>query len=124
MIQTTGVCNFGKLNYYLGARAAEEGRPSRYPSIDFCKDPEQICSSSAFKELKWVAGMFYWMESVQSYNEGGWRYMDELAKFVEGGMQGTAFIDAVSGIVNRGCHNPVSCFVMIHSTFYPIHVIT
>ncbi len=32
--------------------------------------------------------------------------MDELAKFVEGGMQGTAFIDAVSGIVNRGCHNP------------------
>src|SRR5210317_555510 len=106
VIQTTGVCNFGKLNYYLGARAAEEGRPSRYPSIDFCKDPEQICSSSAFKELKWVAGMFYWMESVQSYNEGGWKYMDELAKFVEGGMQGTAFIDAVSGIVNRGCHNP------------------
>ena len=50
--------------------------------------------------------MFYWMESVQSYNEGGWKYMDELAKFVEGGMQGTAFIDAVSGIVNRGCHNP------------------
>ena len=32
--------------------------------------------------------------------------MDELAKFVEGGMQGTVFIDAVSGIVNRGCHNP------------------
>ena len=105
MIQTTGVCNFGKLNYYLGARAAEEGRPYKY-DIDFCKDPEQICSSTRYKELKWVAGMFYWMESVQTYDEGGWRYMDELAKFVEGGMQGTAFIDAVSGIVNRGCHNP------------------
>ena len=48
------------------------------------------------------------MESVQPYNEGGWKYKDELAKFVEGGMQGTSFIDAVSGIVNRGCHNPVS----------------
>jgi hypothetical protein len=112
------VCNFGKLNYYLGARAAKEGRESKYPSVDFCKDPEVICSSSEYKELKWVAGMFYWMESVQSYNEGGWNYMDELAKFVEGGMQGTSFIDAVSGIVNRGCHNPVrSVFSMYSSTF-------
>ncbi|KAK1732247.1 hypothetical protein QTG54_017072 [Skeletonema marinoi] len=106
VIQTSGICNFGKLNYYLGARAAEEGRDSKYPSVDFCKDPEIICSSSEYKELKWVAGMFYWMESVQPYNIGGWKYMDELQKFVEGGMQGTSFIDAVSGIVNRGCHNP------------------
>ena len=104
----TGVCNFGKLNYFIGARAAAEGRESKYPSVDFCKDPEVICSSSQYKELKWVAGMFYWMESVQPYNEGGWSYLDELAKFVEGNMQGTSFIDAVSGIVNRGCHNPVS----------------
>jgi len=40
VIQTSGVCNFGKLNYFLGARAAREGRPSRYPNIDFCLDPE------------------------------------------------------------------------------------
>jgi hypothetical protein len=38
--------------------------------------------------------------------------MDELAEFVEGGMQGTSFIDAVSGIVNRGCHNPVSLYLL------------
>ena len=56
--------------------------------------------------------MFYWMESVQSYDEGGWKYKDELARFVERGMQGTSFIDAVSGIVNRGCHNPVSSYVV------------
>ena len=42
------------------------------------------------------------MESVQTYNEGGWDYLTELRKFVEGGMVGNAFIDAVSGIVNRG----------------------
>ena len=48
--------NFGKLNYYLGKRAADEGRESRYPSVDFCKDPEVICASSEYKELKWVAG--------------------------------------------------------------------
>lgn len=35
VIQTTGICNFGKLNYFLGKRAANEGRDARYPSIDF-----------------------------------------------------------------------------------------
>lgn len=37
VIQTTGICNFGKLNYYLGARASKEGRDSPYPDVDFCK---------------------------------------------------------------------------------------
>ncbi|KAL7464764.1 hypothetical protein ACHAXS_005100 [Conticribra weissflogii] len=100
VIQTTGICNFGKLNYFLGARAAEEGRPSRYPTIDFCKDPEIICSSEEFTELKWIAGMFYWVESLQSYNERSWNYFEELHKFVDGGMSdGGSFINAVSGIV-------------------------
>ena len=78
------------------------------PRFGVGKDPEVICSSPQYKELKWIAGEFYWMESVQSYNEGGWDYTTELHKFVQGGMSGTSFIDAVSGIVNRGCHNPVS----------------
>ena len=102
------MCNFGKLNYFLGERAANEGRDARYPSVNFCKDPEVICHSSEFKELKWIAGMFYWMESVQPYNSDGWDYRSELIKFVDAGMVGTSFIDGVSGIVNRGCHNPVS----------------
>jgi hypothetical protein len=50
--------------------------------------------------------MFYWVESVQSYDVGGWNYITELKKFVDNGMSDTRFIDAVSGIVNRGCHNP------------------
>jgi hypothetical protein len=54
VIQTTGVCNFGKLNYYLGARAAEEGRSSRYPEINFCEQPDAICASEDHKELKWI----------------------------------------------------------------------
>ena len=106
VIQTTGVCNYGKLNYYLGARAAQEGRNSRYPDIDFCKTPDKICGDPNYPELKWIAGFFYWMESVQSYDQGGWYYLAELHKFVNGGMVDTNFIDAVSGIVNRGCHNP------------------
>lgn len=106
VIQTTGVCNFGKLNYYLGQRAADEGRASRYPDINFCEEPNAICDSEEHKELKWIAGMFYWVEELQSYNVGGWNYIKELQKFVDGGMKGSSFIDAVSGIVNRGCHDP------------------
>jgi len=106
VIQTTGVCNFGKLNYYLGKRAADEGRSSRYPDINFCEQPNAICDSEEHKELKWIAGMFYWVEELQSYNAGSWNYINKLKKFVDGGMQGNGFINAVSGIVNRGCHNP------------------
>ena len=40
---TRNACNIGKLNYYLGARAAREGRKSLYPSIDFCVDLEATC---------------------------------------------------------------------------------
>jgi hypothetical protein len=50
--------------------------------------------------------MFYWIESVQGYNVDGWDYTTELKAFVDGGMTDQSFIDAVSGIVNRGCHNP------------------
>ena len=46
--------NFGKLNYFLGKQAADEGHDTTYPSIDFCRDPEAICSSEEHKELKWI----------------------------------------------------------------------
>jgi hypothetical protein len=49
------------------------------------------------------------VNSVQAYSERGWTYLDELQKFVEsGGQDNDAFINAVSGIVNRGCADPVS----------------
>lgn len=115
VIQTSGICNFGKLNYYLGKRAFLEGRDSRYPDIDFCKDPEIICTSEENKELKWIAGFFYWVDQVQPYESDGWNYLTELKKFVHNGMVGEEFINAVSGIVNRGCHNPVSATL---SMFY------
>ena len=76
--------------------------------IPLGKDPEVICASSEYKELKWIAGEYYWMESVQSYNNDGWDYLTELRTFVDKGMTDQSFIDGVSGIVSRGCHNPVS----------------
>jgi hypothetical protein len=103
VIQTTGVCNFGKLNYYLGKRAADEGRDSPYPAINFCKTPDAICASQEHPELKWIAGLFYWMNSVQSFQTSEFNYPAELRGFVASGFQGTSFIDKVSGVVNRGC---------------------
>lgn len=114
VIQTTGVCNFGKLNFFLGKRAHDEGRESPYPTIDFCQDPGAICASQEFTELKWIAGLFYWVETVQPYDSQGWNYMDELHKYVDGGMQDDGFVNAVSGIVNRGCHNPPCASGSLH----------
>ena len=99
----------------------------------FCsEDPEALCSSDQYKELRWVAGMASWIMRVQSYIQGEWGYIPELIKFVDGGMVDSkpgsslssdfshcayahkqlslhnpadAFIDAVSGILLRGCHD-------------------
>lgn len=111
VIQTTGVCNFGKLNYYLGKRAADEGRDPLFPQIDFCKTPGFICEAGSPPELKWIAGIFYWLNSVQPYIAPGWQYFDELKSWVDNGMNtnDAGFIDGASGIVNRGCHNPPNC---------------
>merc|ERR1712038_1055672 len=111
VIQTTGVCNFGKLNYYLGKRAADEGRESLFPLVDFCQNPGSICQPGAPPELKWIAGFFYWLNAVQPYSSGDWNYFDKLRSWVDGGMNlaDTSFIDGTSGIVNRGCHDPPNC---------------
>ncbi len=100
------------MNYYLGEGATNDGNEAAYPDVNFCKDPESICASTAHPELKWISGLFYWTESVQSYKstDGVFDYMTELKKFVDGGLQNpasdTSFIHGVSGIVNRGCYNP------------------
>ena len=111
VIQTTGRCNFGILNHYLGRGHLDPDvhtRPAQvlYPELDFCADPDQICREGDYPELKWIAGLFYWMSSVQNYNREEWSYLAALRTYVDQGMNGYAFIDAVSGIVNRGCHNP------------------
>jgi predicted chitinase len=109
VIQTTGICNFGKLNYYMGKRGKDEGRSVLYPDIDFCKNPEAICETDSPKPLKWIAGFFYWLNSVQSYvDKDGWVYMDKLRNWTDAGMDlsDKSYINACSGIVNRGCYNP------------------
>jgi len=47
------------LNYYLGKRAADDGRDSRYPDIDFCKNPGAICDPGGHVELKWIGDFVF-----------------------------------------------------------------
>ena len=51
--------------------------------------------------------MFEWTERVQTYDDGkGWNYMKELKKFVDTGLYNLEFVNATSGIVTQGCHDP------------------
>jgi predicted chitinase len=70
VIQTTGVCNFGKLNYYLGKRAKDEGRTALFPNYDFCKNPGAICDPTSDPRIKWTAGFFFYMNAVENYDSG------------------------------------------------------
>jgi len=46
-------------------------------------------------------GFFYWISEAQAHDREGWNYLNELHKFVDNGMEGDGFINAVSGFVNR-----------------------
>ena len=99
VLQVRGVCTYGKLNYYLGKRASDEGRPSLYPDLDFCKNPGAVCSDKRAQELRWVTGMFHWAQTVQkarSYN-----YVETLKQYVDGGNyeDDTSFIGMVNTIL-------------------------
>jgi len=110
IIQTTGVCNFGKLNYYLGQSSKvgstlQETGHALYKDINFCLRPDKICSTVSdgngqcvpeHASIKWVAGLFFWMESVQTYETGetshhykdGYSYITELRKYVNANILG------------------------------------
>lgn len=103
VIQTTGICNFGKFNWFMGKKAFDRDGTALFPTIDFCKTPDAVCTSEAHPELKWIAGLFFWVQEVQTWNSDGFNYLEDLKAFVDGGMTDDSFINAVSGIVNRGC---------------------
>jgi hypothetical protein len=111
VIQTTGRCNFGRLNKQIGAGA---GPNALYPSIDFCRDPQAICTGPS--DLKWISGIFFWVSETQSYNRDGYNFIDGIKDFVALGCAEVdtdpnrtdcnLLFESASGIVNRGCHNP------------------
>ncbi|KAL7542299.1 hypothetical protein ACHAXR_011641 [Thalassiosira sp. AJA248-18] len=107
---TRGRCSLGKLDKYLGKGAVDRGIYV-YDEIDFCTNPEAICNHEKTNELRWVLGMLEWSDRVQTYDDvdAGWNYMDELKRFVDDGMVDNSFINGVTNIVKRKCHDD-SCW--------------
>lgn len=107
---TQGRCSLGKLDKYLGKGAVDRGIYV-YDEIDFCTNPEAICNHEKTNELRWVLGMLEWSDRVQTYDDvdAGWNYMDELKRFVDDGMVDNSFINGVTNIVKRKCHDD-SCW--------------
>ena len=101
-LMTRGVCNIGKVNYYLGKKGEDSGRNVLYPTIDFCQYPQSICDSD---EMRWTIAFFEWAERVQRYyKQDEWIYEQKLADFVDTGMVDDSFINGASRILSRGCH--------------------
>jgi len=117
VIQTTGRCNFGRLNKNIGQAA---GSNALYPDINFCENPQAICEGPS--ELKWIAGLFFWTSEVETYSlplnpnlppPPVNFYKSEVMAFIDRGcMDNLEQVDCdnlfkyASGIVNRGCHDP------------------
>lgn len=101
IIQTTGRCNIGKLNHFLGAG----GKGTMYPTVNLCKAPNMICEGPS--DLKWMAGFFYWVDKVQTNIPAGegydaFNFDQEIAKAAQ--EKNSKDIAAkCSGLVNRGC---------------------
>lgn len=76
---SSGTCKIGKLNYFLGRSSSQ----SRY-DIDFCKSPEAVCNGDfgdniKNAEVRWLMGLLYWIDEVQSYNKNGWSYVEKAS---------------------------------------------
>ncbi len=110
-LMTGGRCAFGKLNKYVGKEAADSRGIYIYPDIDFCLEPESVCDHVRTHELRWLIGFLDWSGRVETYVDSntGWSYMDELKQFVDNGMIGDDFINAVTNIVTHNCHNSILC---------------
>ena len=110
-LMTGGRCALGKLNKFVGKDAADSRGIFVYPDIDFCSAPESICEHARTNELRWLIGLLDWSGRVEAYVDSntGWSYMKELKRFVDNGMVGNDFIDAVSNIVTLNCHNLAFC---------------
>jgi len=111
---SAGTCAIGKLNYYLGKRAHDDGRLSARYDVDFCDDPSSICRGPSSDpnvnaEIRWLMGIQFWVEKVQGYTQDGWSYIDQLHNFVDKGLVDTGFFDNVSRIVTRQCHDESKC---------------
>jgi hypothetical protein len=106
VLLTRGTCNFGRLNHFLGRKAAAQGFLN-FVDVDFCAYPEVVCRGEDSRNLRWSVGLFEWADTVQAYRDAtsGEEYLNALDTFVDGGFVNVhGFIDLV------GLALPFDCF--------------
>lgn len=106
LLSVKGTCLLGKLNYHLGANKAKRDGEAKamFPDVDFCLDPSQICAGVHSTKLRWIIGLYHWIENVQSYNEDGFNFMEELNAYVGDNLDDENFFLMVTRIHLFGCH--------------------
>eukprot|EP00986_Skeletonema_menzelii_P008756 scaffold3801_cov150-Skeletonema_menzelii.AAC.6 len=88
-------CILGFLDQYIGSEGPASGK---YTDRNFCSSDQSICNQSIREgsELRWITAMTHWVSSVQRQEESGLTFIDELHKFVNGGMVDMAFLHGVA----------------------------
>jgi hypothetical protein len=90
-------CTLGFLNQNIGT---ESPASSKYSGLNFCSSDrhQSICNRNISEgaELRWITAMTHWVLRVQRHEESGMIFIDELHKFVEGGMVDMTFLHAVA----------------------------
>lgn len=106
LLSVKGTCLLGKLNYHLGANKAQRDgkQQAMFPDVDFCLDPNQICAGLHSTKLRWIIGLYHWIENVQSYNADGYNYLEQLDKYVGDNLEDNSFILKTTRIHLFGCH--------------------
>jgi hypothetical protein len=85
--------------------------PKYQNNFNLCKTPDLICNTTTWPELKWISGFVYWLgTSVQYYNDSvfDFSFNKSLSDAANSDISNnpekfTAFVNATSGLVNRGC---------------------
>lgn len=64
----------------------------------------EICGGLNSIPLRWITGMYHWMENIQKYDQPGFNYLDELTLYVNNNLGDNNFVEKTSNIHVLGCH--------------------
>ena len=102
-LKIRGTCLYGKLNHFIGKKAATDGRPAWFPDIDLCLEPGQICAGPASPALRWITGLYHWMENIQIYSEEDGNYKEQLFSYVNGNLNNEDFFNFATKLYVLNC---------------------
>lgn len=88
-------CTLGFLNKYIGAEGPASGK---FSGLNFCSSVQSLCNhrSREGSLLRWMTAMTHWVLHMQRREDNGVTFIDELHKFVNGGMVDMNFLHVVA----------------------------